>query len=354
MSIQENMAMAYLRGRRRGLRPGVPARLKRQMKEQLAELGMGLETRLTTQVNKLSGGQRQALSLLMATVAEPRLLLLDEHTAALDPKVAATIMDLTGKIVRERRLTTLMVTHNMEIALTWGNRLIMMHEGRIILDVPGAEKTGLRAAVGRQPQARRKLGRIVMLGTPNFGSVRGSALRGVHSLLVKLVAAADVHHTVAELTEQVFATFPGLYQLLPAPERYTEVDLFDPRCWPTTGPRVQGAILSRCRRYCAAVWPPETSASRSSRVWITRPSSAWPCTTGNSSTTRAATATGPPPWIWRNFPTSRLTTSRNPTAACPTTAASPRRCPKSSLRGAPNCCLRPGLRPDWRCPAPPA
>lgn len=143
MSIQENLAMAYLRGRRRGLRPGVPARLKRQMKEQLAELDMGLETRLTAHVNKLSGGQRQAMSLLMATVAEPRLLLLDEHTAALDPKVAATIMDLTGKIVQERGLTTLMVTHNMEIALQWGNRLIMMHAGRIILDVAGAQKETL-------------------------------------------------------------------------------------------------------------------------------------------------------------------------------------------------------------------
>ena len=143
MSIQENMAMAYLRGRRRGLRRGVPTRLKRLMKERLAELDMGLETRLNTQVNKLSGGQRQAMSLLMATVAEPRLLLLDEHTAALDPKVAATIMDLTGKIVQEREMTTLMVTHNMEIALRWGNRLIMMHAGRIILDLTGAQKDTL-------------------------------------------------------------------------------------------------------------------------------------------------------------------------------------------------------------------
>ena len=140
MSIQENMAMAYMRGRRRGLRPGVPARLKKQMRESLAELHMGLETRLTTQVNKLSGGQRQAVSLLMATVAEPHLLLLDEHTAALDPKVAGTIMDLTGKMVEQTRLTTLMVTHNMEIALQWGNRLIMMHAGRIILDVRGPDK----------------------------------------------------------------------------------------------------------------------------------------------------------------------------------------------------------------------
>jgi putative tryptophan/tyrosine transport system ATP-binding protein len=143
MSIQENMAMAYMRGRRRSLRPGVPARLKKQMKEALAQLGMGLETRLTTQVNKLSGGQRQAVSLLMATVAEPHLLLLDEHTAALDPKVAGTIMDLTGKMVEQGRLTTLMVTHNMEIALQWGNRLIMMHAGKIILDVTGADKQTL-------------------------------------------------------------------------------------------------------------------------------------------------------------------------------------------------------------------
>jgi putative ABC transport system ATP-binding protein len=143
MSIQENMAMAYMRGHRRGLGPGVPGRLKRQMKDSLSELDMGLENRLGTQVSKLSGGQRQAISLLMATVAEPCLLLLDEHTAALDPKVAGTIMDLTGKIVLERRLTTLMVTHNMEIALKWGNRLIMMHAGRVILDVMGPTKDAL-------------------------------------------------------------------------------------------------------------------------------------------------------------------------------------------------------------------
>jgi len=143
MTIQENMALAYLRGQRRGLRWGVPSRLKNRMKESLAQLEMGLEDRLGVQVMKLSGGQRQAISLLMATVAEPRLLLLDEHTAALDPKVAAKIMDLTGKIVEERDLTTVMVTHNMEIALEWGDRLIMMHQGRIILDVKGAQKKKL-------------------------------------------------------------------------------------------------------------------------------------------------------------------------------------------------------------------
>lgn len=141
MSIQENMAMAYLRGRTRGLRPGVPRRLKQRMQADLSELGMGLEGRLRSQVNKLSGGQRQAMSLLMATVAQPRLLLLDEHTAALDPKVAATIMELTAKIVAEHGMTTLMVTHNMEIALQWGSRLIMMHGGHIILDI-GADQKG--------------------------------------------------------------------------------------------------------------------------------------------------------------------------------------------------------------------
>ncbi|MCL5735952.1 MAG: ATP-binding cassette domain-containing protein [Actinobacteria bacterium] len=146
MSIQENMAMAYMRGHRRGLRAGVPARLKREMAQQLAALGMGLETRLTAHVNKLSGGQRQAMSLFMATVSGPRLLLLDEHTAALDPKVAAIIMALTGKIVQERGLTTLMVTHNMELALQWGGRLIMMHSGKIILDVAGAQKESLTVA----------------------------------------------------------------------------------------------------------------------------------------------------------------------------------------------------------------
>ena len=128
--------MSLLRSQRSGLRHrGHEQAARRSMREQLARLGMGLEDRLKAGVNKLSGGQRQAMSLLMATIAEPSLLLLDEHTAALDPKVAATIMDLTGKIVAERELTTLMVTHNMELALRYGDRLIMMHAGRIVLDL---------------------------------------------------------------------------------------------------------------------------------------------------------------------------------------------------------------------------
>lgn len=141
MSIEENLSMAVLRGRRRGLRRGAPASRRPILREYLEQLEMGLEERITTSVAKLSGGQRQAISLLMATVAEPRLLLLDEHTAALDPKVADTIMRITGRIVEEKRLTTLMVTHNMELALRWGNRLIMMHMGRVVLDVDRVEKS---------------------------------------------------------------------------------------------------------------------------------------------------------------------------------------------------------------------
>jgi putative tryptophan/tyrosine transport system ATP-binding protein len=144
MTIEENLAMSLLRSRRSGLRLGVTNRRREVMRGQLARLGMGLENRLKAGVNKLSGGQRQAMSLLMATIAEPSLLLLDEHTAALDPKVAATIMELTGEIVAERHLTTLMVTHNMELALRYGDRLIMMHAGRIVLDLSSEQKQTLR------------------------------------------------------------------------------------------------------------------------------------------------------------------------------------------------------------------
>ncbi len=146
MTIEENLALSLMRSRRSGLGIGVTNRRRQAMREQLGRLGMGLEDRLKAQVNKLSGGQRQAMSLLMATVAEPSLLLLDEHTAALDPKVAATIMDLTGKIVAERDLTTLMVTHNMELALRFGERLIMMHAGRIVLDLDAAQKRTLQVS----------------------------------------------------------------------------------------------------------------------------------------------------------------------------------------------------------------
>lgn len=144
MTIEENLAISLMRSRRSGLRMGVTHRRRAAMREQLERLGMGLEDRLKASVSKLSGGQRQAMSLLMATIAEPSLLLLDEHTAALDPKVAATIMDLTGELVAERSLTTLMVTHNMELALRYGDRLIMMHAGRLVLDLDAEQKTALQ------------------------------------------------------------------------------------------------------------------------------------------------------------------------------------------------------------------
>jgi putative ABC transport system ATP-binding protein len=140
LTIEENMCIALRRGRPRGLAFGVNSARRKAVRESLCQVEMGLENRLKTQVAKLSGGQRQAMSLLMATIAEPRLLLLDEHTAALDPKVAATTMELTDRIVTARGLTTLMVTHNMDLALEHGNRLIMMHGGRIILDVGVEEK----------------------------------------------------------------------------------------------------------------------------------------------------------------------------------------------------------------------
>ncbi|MBM6907358.1 MULTISPECIES: ABC transporter ATP-binding protein [Collinsella] len=143
MQIIENLAMAKRRGRARTLAWGVTRAEKEEYADRLRELGLGLEKRPTAKVGLLSGGQRQALTLLMATLTEPKLLLLDEHTAALDPKTAAKVLDLTEKIVAEKNLTTLMVTHNMNDAIRMGNRLIMMHEGRIIYDVRGDEKRSL-------------------------------------------------------------------------------------------------------------------------------------------------------------------------------------------------------------------
>ena len=143
MQIIENLAMAKRRGRARTLAWGVTRAEKDEYAERLRELGLGLEKRPTAKVGLLSGGQRQALTLLMATLTEPKLLLLDEHTAALDPKTAAKVLDLTEKIVAEKNLTTLMVTHNMNDAIRMGNRLIMMHEGRIIYDVAGEQKRAL-------------------------------------------------------------------------------------------------------------------------------------------------------------------------------------------------------------------
>lgn len=143
MSIQENMALAVRRGKLRGLGWGITEKEKAYFRRELASLELGLESRVTSKVGLLSGGQRQAVTLLMATLKKPRLLLLDEHTAALDPKTAAKVLELSEKIISEHALTALMVTHNMKDAIRHGNRLVMMHEGRIIFDVSGQEKQNL-------------------------------------------------------------------------------------------------------------------------------------------------------------------------------------------------------------------
>ncbi|MGN0363201.1 MAG: ABC transporter ATP-binding protein [Bilifractor sp.] len=143
MQIDENLALARRRGTRRGLRWGVTAAERVEYREQLKILNLGLEDRLTAKVGLLSGGQRQALTLLMATMQKPKLLLLDEHTAALDPKTAEKVLHATETIINRDHLTALMITHNMKDAITHGNRLIMMHEGNIIYDVSGEDKKNL-------------------------------------------------------------------------------------------------------------------------------------------------------------------------------------------------------------------
>ncbi len=140
MEIAENLAIAARRGTKRRFVWGVRKAEREKYREMLADLELGLEDRLSAKVGLLSGGQRQAVTLLMASLSKPKLLLLDEHTAALDPKTAAKVLELTDKIVTENKLTTLMITHNMKDAITHGNRLIMMHEGKIIIDVEGEEK----------------------------------------------------------------------------------------------------------------------------------------------------------------------------------------------------------------------
>lgn len=143
MQILENLALAARRGQHRGLRWGVTKAEKDQYQEMLKNLDLGLEDRLTSKVGLLSGGQRQALTLLMASMKKPKLLLLDEHTAALDPKTAAKVLAATERIVQKDHLTTLMITHNMKDAIVHGNRLIMMYEGRVALDISGEDKKRL-------------------------------------------------------------------------------------------------------------------------------------------------------------------------------------------------------------------
>lgn len=146
MQIEENLALAYRRGKKRGLKWGVTNAEREIYREKLATLGLGLEDRLTAKVGLLSGGQRQALTLLMASLQTPKLLLLDEHTAALDPATAKKVLELSDTIINENKLTALMITHNMTDAIRHGNRLIMMDRGRIVLDISGEEKSHLTKA----------------------------------------------------------------------------------------------------------------------------------------------------------------------------------------------------------------
>lgn len=159
MEIEENLALAARRGKPRTLRNGVTKKEKEQFKELLKMLDLGLENRLTSKVGLLSGGQRQAITLLMATMQNPKLLLLDEHTAALDPQTAAKVLKITDELVREGNITTLMITHNMKDAIRLGNRLIMMYNGKIIYDISGEEKKNLQvsdllALFGKSKQRR--------------------------------------------------------------------------------------------------------------------------------------------------------------------------------------------------------
>lgn len=143
MQLVENLALAMRRGEKRGLRWGVTSAEKELYREKLKTLGLGLEDRLTAKVGLLSGGQRQAVTLLMAALKKPKLLLLDEHTAALDPATAVKVLELSDSIIKENQLTAMMITHNMTDAIRHGNRLIMMNEGHIILDIAGEEKQRL-------------------------------------------------------------------------------------------------------------------------------------------------------------------------------------------------------------------
>ena len=143
MEIQENLALAARRGQKRGLKWGITKAEREKYHEILKELDLGLEERMSSKVGLLSGGQRQALTLLMAALQKPKVLLLDEHTAALDPKTAAKVLELSDKIIAENHLTAMMVTHNMRDAIVHGNRLIMMNEGKVILDIKGEEKKKL-------------------------------------------------------------------------------------------------------------------------------------------------------------------------------------------------------------------
>jgi len=143
LTVEENLALAYKRGQVRGFATGVKAKNRAFFQEKLASLNLGLENRLSAEIGLLSGGQRQAITLLMATLQQPKLILLDEHTAALDPKTSLTVMALTDQLIRSQQLTAFMVTHDMEDAIRYGNRLIMLHQGKIVVDIAGEQKQHL-------------------------------------------------------------------------------------------------------------------------------------------------------------------------------------------------------------------
>ena len=143
MTIEENLGLAYSRGRRRGLSMGIKKADEKLFREKLSQLGLGLEDRMKTKVGLLSGGQRQALTLMMATIVTPSLLLLDEHTAALEPKSAAQVMNITDEIVKENNITTMMITHNIENALEYGNKTIVMSQGKIVLELSGERRKNM-------------------------------------------------------------------------------------------------------------------------------------------------------------------------------------------------------------------
>lgn len=146
MQIDENLALAARRGKPRTLKPGISSKEKAKYKELLKKLDLGLETRLTSKVGLLSGGQRQAVTLLMATLKKPKVLLLDEHTAALDPQTASKVLNLTEELISQDKITTIMITHNMKDAIRYGNRLVMMNNGQIIYDIEGEEKKNLQVS----------------------------------------------------------------------------------------------------------------------------------------------------------------------------------------------------------------
>ena len=156
MHIEENLALAARRGQKRTLRAGITRAEHEEYREKLKTLGLGLEDRMTSKAGLLSGGQRQALTLLMATLKKPKLLLLDEHTAALDPRTAEKVLTLSKQIIEENNLMTMMVTHNMRDAIAYGNRLIMMHEGRVILDIAGEQKADRRKPAGAVCPCQRR------------------------------------------------------------------------------------------------------------------------------------------------------------------------------------------------------